>query len=160
MGKGVAADGSAKASENGLNYGHGFSFRDKELRTGFMFFEIFSVVNIKMGRFFLFFVDFWLDFADKWIWRSRPGMITKNIWKLADACIEAGYFPSLVGQRFVLGLDVPESGRAILHRAEVSFRLFSPCRVWLMSGRKCFLLGDSCALPGDLSSGVRPPYTG
>ncbi|MBA7648724.1 hypothetical protein ES703_56512 [subsurface metagenome] len=87
-------------------------------------------------------------------------MITQNIWDLADACIEAGYFPHLVGKKFVLGLEIPGSGRAILRRAEVSFRLFSPCRVWLMSGRRCFLLGDSHALPGDLSSGVRPPYTG
>lgn len=87
-------------------------------------------------------------------------MTTEEIWVLADACIEAGFFPGLAGQRFVLGLDVPVTGRAVLHRDEVSFRLFSPCRVWLMSGRRCFLLGDSHALPGDLSSGVRPPYTG
>ncbi len=87
-------------------------------------------------------------------------MTTDFIWKLADSCIEAGFFPGLVGQRFILGLDVPGTGRAILRREEISFRLFSPCRVWLMSGRMCFLLGDSHALPGDLSSGVRPPWTG
>ncbi|MBA7661581.1 hypothetical protein ES703_69601 [subsurface metagenome] len=87
-------------------------------------------------------------------------MTSKDIWDLADSCIEAGFFPSLVGQRFVLGLEVPGSGRAILHREEVSFRLYCHCRVWLMSGRRCFLLGDSHALPGDLLSGVRPPYTG
>lgn len=87
-------------------------------------------------------------------------MITQDIWDIADLCIEAGFFPGLVGQRFVLGLEVPGTGRAILHRAEISFRLHCPCRVWLMSGRRSFLLGDSHALPGDLSSGVRPPYTG
>ncbi len=87
-------------------------------------------------------------------------MTTQDIWDLADGCIEAGFFPRLAGQRFVLGLEVPGTERAIVHRVEVSFRLFLPCRVWLMSGRKCFLLGDSHALPGDLSSGVRPPYTG
>lgn len=87
-------------------------------------------------------------------------MTTDFLWQFADLCIEAGFFPRLVGKRFVLGLEVPGSGRAILHRAEVSFRLWCPCRVWLMSGRRCFLLGDSHALPGDLSEGVRPPYTG
>lgn len=87
-------------------------------------------------------------------------MTTKDIWDLADLCIEAGYYPGLVGQRFVLGLEVPGTGRAILHREQVSFRLFCPCRIWLMSGRVRVLLGDSHALPGDLSSGVRPPYTG
>jgi len=87
-------------------------------------------------------------------------MTTQDIWDIADACIEAGLFPGLVGQRFVLGLEIRGAERAIIHRADVSFRLFLPCRVWLMSGRRCFLLGDSHALPGDLSSGVRPPYTG
>lgn len=87
-------------------------------------------------------------------------MTTEQIWDLVDLCIEAGFFPLLVGRKFVLGLEFQGVGRAIIHRTEISFRLFHPCRVWLMSGRKCFLLGDSHALPGDLSSGVRPPYTG
>lgn len=87
-------------------------------------------------------------------------MTTDHIWNLADLCIEAGYFPGLAGRRFVLGLEVPGTGRAILHREQVSFRLFRPCRIWLMSGRIRVLLGDSHALPGDLSSGVRPPWTG
>ena len=87
-------------------------------------------------------------------------MTTDFLWKLADSCIEAGYFPGLVGRRFVLGLEVPGTGRAILHRKHVSFRLHCPCRVWLMSGRIRVMLGDSHALPGDLSSGVRPPWTG
>ncbi len=87
-------------------------------------------------------------------------MYTQEIWDLADGCVTEGYFPALVGQRFVLGLEIPGTRRAIIHRGEVSFRLFLPCRVWLLSGRKRFLLGDSHALPGDLSSGVRPPYTG
>ncbi len=86
-------------------------------------------------------------------------MTTQDIWDLADGCIERGFFPRLSGQRFVLGLEVPGTGRAIIHRAEISFRLDTPCRVWLMSGRRCFLLGDSHALPGDLDCGVRPPYT-
>ncbi|MBA7649697.1 hypothetical protein ES703_57495 [subsurface metagenome] len=87
-------------------------------------------------------------------------MTTQDIWDIADACIERGYFPGLSGRRFVLGLEIPGQTRAIIHRAEVSFRLFQPCRVWLMSGHKRFLLGDSHALPGDLDCGVRPPYTG
>ncbi len=87
-------------------------------------------------------------------------MTTQEIWDLADSCIEAGFFPGLVGRRFVLGLEVSVTGRAVIHREDVSFRLQCPCRVWLMSGEFIFLLGDSHALPGDLSSGVRPPYTG
>lgn len=87
-------------------------------------------------------------------------MNTNFIWELADWCIDEGYFPQLVGRRYVLGLEVPGTGRVILHREQVSFRLHCPCRVWLMSGRILRLLGDSHALPGDLSSGVRPPYTG
>ncbi len=88
------------------------------------------------------------------------GMTSKDIWDLADLCITAGYFPKLVGQRFVLGLSIPDTGRVIIHREEESFRLFCACRVWLMSGRIRVLLGDSHVLPGDLSSGVRPPWTG
>lgn len=87
-------------------------------------------------------------------------MTTKDIFELADLCIEAGFFPKLSGQGYVLGLEVPNCGRAIIHRAEVSFRLHIPCRVWLMSGKVCLLLGDSHALPADLSSGIRPPWTG
>lgn len=87
-------------------------------------------------------------------------MTTEHLWYLADACIEAGYFPGLVGQRFVLGMEVRGTGRAIIHRNHVAFRLHCPCRVWLMSGKIRVLLGDSHALPGDLSSGVRPPWTG
>ncbi len=87
-------------------------------------------------------------------------MTTADIFRLVDLCIEAGYFPRLSGQRYVLGLEVPVTNRAIIHRKEVSFRLHIPCRVWLMSGKVTVLLGDSHALPADLSSGVRPPWTG
>lgn len=87
-------------------------------------------------------------------------MMTSHLWHLADACIEAGYFPQLVGRRFVLGLEVPGRRRAIVHRAEAPFWLYCPCRVWLLSGSAHVLLGDSHALPGDLSSGVRPPWKG
>ncbi len=87
-------------------------------------------------------------------------MTTQDIWDLADGCIERGFFPGLSGRRFVLGLEIPGAGRAIIHRNEVVFRLFQPCRVWLMTGKVSVLLGDSHALPGDLDCGVRPPYTG
>lgn len=87
-------------------------------------------------------------------------MTSRDIFDLADGCIERGFFPSLAGRRFVLGLDVQGSGRAIIHREDVAFRIFCPCRVWLMSGKVRRLLGDSHALPGDLDCGVRPPYTG
>lgn len=87
-------------------------------------------------------------------------MTTDHFWFLADACIEAGYYPQLAGRRFVLGLEIPGTGRAIFHRDNEAFRLAFPCRVWLMSGKIRVLLGDSHALPGDLSSGTRPPWTG
>jgi len=86
-------------------------------------------------------------------------MTTQDIWDIADACVEAGFFPDLVGRRYVLGLDVQTTGRAIIHRKHVTFQLFCPCRIWLLSGRIRVLLGDSCALPGDLCDGVRPPFT-
>lgn len=91
---------------------------------------------------------------------ERPDMTTTDIWTLSDACIEAGFFPLLAGRKYVLGMEVHNTGRAIVHRNEVEFRLHCPCRVWLMSGVVSVLLGDSHALPGDLSSGVRPPWTG
>lgn len=87
-------------------------------------------------------------------------MTTADIFELIDSCIEAGFFPQLAGRRFVLGMDIPDTERAIIHREQVSFRLFQPCRVWILSGRIRVLLGDSHALPGDLSSGIRPPWTG
>ena len=87
-------------------------------------------------------------------------MTTAQIFTVADAAIEAGWIPALIGRRFVLGLDVQGSERAIIHRADVSFRLFCPCRVWLMSGRIRILLGDSHAIPIDLEAGVSPPWTG
>jgi len=87
-------------------------------------------------------------------------MNTSDIFRLADECIKRGIFPALAGRRFVLCMDVEGSGRAIIHRKNVDFRLHCPCRVWLMSGKKRYLLGDSFALPGDLSSGTRPPWTG
>ena len=77
-----------------------------------------------------------------------PGMYTDDIFLLADSCIEAGYFPRLVGQKFVLGMDIQGSGRAIIHRTDVSFLMSCPCRVWLLSGAIRVLLGDSHALPG------------
>lgn len=86
-------------------------------------------------------------------------MTTQDIWKLADACILAGHFPRLRDRRFVLVLQVPKVGRAVLHRKEVSFRLHYPCRIWLMSGPIRLLLGDSTALPLILPFDVGPPYT-
>ncbi|MBA7697569.1 hypothetical protein ES703_106236 [subsurface metagenome] len=87
-------------------------------------------------------------------------MYTDDIFVLVDSCIEAGYWPSLVGRRFVLGMDTQGTGRAIIHRTDVSFSMSYPCRVWILSGTIRVLLGDLHALPGDLSSGTRPPWTG
>lgn len=87
-------------------------------------------------------------------------MTTRDIFDIADGCIERGFFPGLTGQKYVLGMDIVGSGRAIIHKNHVNFRLHCPCRVWLLSGKTHVLLGDSHALPGDLDCGVRPPYTG
>ncbi len=92
--------------------------------------------------------------------KERPCMTTAQIFALADACIEAGIFPGLKGKRFVLVLVIEGTGRAIIHRNEVSFLIFCPCRVWVMCGKVRVLLGDEHALPLDLSSGTRPPWTG
>lgn len=89
-----------------------------------------------------------------------PGMTTADIFRLADACIEVGFFSALTGRHYVLGLDIPGTERAIIHRQQVSFRLHCPCRVWLMSGRIRVLLGDSHALPASVDENVRPPFTG
>lgn len=86
-------------------------------------------------------------------------MNTQDIWDFADACIEVGLIPSLVGEGYVLGLEIPGTGRGIVHRKHVTFKLQHPCRIWLMSGTVHFFLGDSSALPGDVNCGVRPPYT-
>jgi len=87
-------------------------------------------------------------------------MYTKDIFDLADACITEGVLPLLAGRRYVLGLELPGAERGIVHRSDVNFRVPIPCRVWLLSGKICVLLGDSSALPGDLSDGVFPPFTG
>ncbi|GAJ20515.1 unnamed protein product, partial [marine sediment metagenome] len=112
------------------------------------------------GKKTFFFLVFFFEVVDSGFRRSRPDMTTEDIWDLADACIEAGFFPLLAGRRFVLGLEILGTERVIIHRKEVSFRIGFPCRVWLLSGKARLLLGDSHALPGDLTSGVRPPYTG
>lgn len=86
-------------------------------------------------------------------------MTTKDIFDLADGCIEAGFFPELAGRRYVLRLLIPGTGWFTVQKKYLNFRLHSPCQVWCMSGKvRCFL-GDSTALPGDLSDSVRPPYT-
>lgn len=87
-------------------------------------------------------------------------MTTRDIFDLADECVERGFFPLLSGRSFVLGLFVLGGERAIIHREHVNFRVFCPCRVWLISGKIMCFLGESSALPGDLDCGVRPPYTG
>lgn len=87
-------------------------------------------------------------------------MSTADIFGLADLCIEAGFFPRLVGQKYVLALEAESTERVKIHRAAACSRFVIPCRVWLMSGKTTVLLGDSHALPGDLCSGVRPPWTG
>ncbi len=122
--------------------------------------DILTVVNMKMERFSLVWGCVLPMELVGGVNLRGPGMYTSDIFELADVCIEAGFLPLLAGRRFVLGLEVPGTGRGIVRRDDVDFRLHCPCRVWLLSGSIRVLLGDSAALPGDLSDGVGPPFTG
>ncbi len=86
-------------------------------------------------------------------------MTSKDIFRLADLCIEAGCYPDLVDRRYILIMQIDGLKVQRIHRKQVTFRLWVPCRVWLMSGSVRVLLGDSDALPVDLAEGVRPPWT-
>ena len=134
-----------------------FELLKRVFRVSLFCIRVGQYVNRKKNNFSL---EFFFEVVDSVFRRSRPDMTTEQIWALADSCIEAGFCPVRAGRRFVLGLEIPGAERAIIHRKEVSFRVGFPCRVWLLSGKIRFLLGDSHALPGDLSSGVRPPWTG
>lgn len=91
---------------------------------------------------------------------AGPDIFTSDIFRLADLCIEAGFFPGLEDWRYVLLLRFEGGPRVEIRRAHVNCLLPGPCRVWLAKGGRRFLLGDSHSLPADLSSGVRPPYIG
>ena len=91
---------------------------------------------------------------------AGPDIFTGSIFALADLCIEAGFFPGLADGRYVLLLRFWPGKKCEIHRAQLSFPLPSPCRVWLAKGNKAFLLGDSHSLPADLSAGVMPPFLG
>lgn len=91
---------------------------------------------------------------------TRSGIFTADIFRLADLCIEAGFFSGLEDQRYALLLVWSGKDHAEIHRAQVNCILPTPCRVWLVKGQKCLLLGDSASLPADLSAGIGPPYVG
>jgi len=87
-------------------------------------------------------------------------MFTSDIFRLADLCIDAGYYPGLDDLRYIVLLRWSGQDCAEIHRADPDEALPSPCRVWLVKGPLCELLGDSAALPADLSAGVSPPFLG
>ena len=91
---------------------------------------------------------------------TRSDIFTADIFRLADLCIEAGFFPGLEDGQYVLLLRFEGGFRADAHRGDDRCLLPSPCRVWLVKGPRICLLGDSASLPADLSAGVRPPYIG
>ncbi|MBA7709158.1 hypothetical protein ES703_118070 [subsurface metagenome] len=91
---------------------------------------------------------------------TGPDIYSAVIFRLADLCIEAGFFPGLDDKRYVLLLVFEGTSRCEIRRADVDCLLPRPCRVWLAKGRSLFLLGDSHSLPADLSCGVSPPYIG
>ena len=112
----------------------------------------------------LFFLVFLLAFV-RWLVYSAfggpdPVIYTADIFKVADLCIEAGYFPGLEDRRYILLLRWLTGPSCEIHRKQVSCVLPLTCRVWLVKGTYRYLLGDSDALPADLSDGVSPPFTG
>lgn len=85
---------------------------------------------------------------------------TADIFRLADLLIEAGYFPKLEGKVYCLILRETGTECWTIHRRQASCVLPKSYRVWLVKGRTQCLLGDSDALPADLSAGVSPPFLG
>ena len=83
---------------------------------------------------------------------------TADIFKLADLLIEAGYYPELEDRRYILVLRSTGSECWTIRREQVSCSLPKHYRVWLVKGKVQHLLGESDALPADLSAGVSPPY--
>ena len=91
---------------------------------------------------------------------AGPDIFTADIFRLADLCIQEGLFPGFEDWRYVLLLRFEGGARCEVRRAGVNAVLPMPCRVWIAKGGKRLLLGDSHSLPGDLSDGVCPPFTG
>ncbi|MBA7690477.1 hypothetical protein ES703_99005 [subsurface metagenome] len=91
---------------------------------------------------------------------TRSGMNSADIFRIADLCIEAGYFPGLEDGWYALRLVFEGDFGAVIHRRQVNCVLPRPCRIWLVKGRICRLLGDTASLPADLSAGVWPPFIG
>lgn len=87
-------------------------------------------------------------------------MNSKRLFEIADRCIEMGFFPGLVGRRYVLRLEVQGTGWTSLHKKHVGFEMLCPCRVWIVSGRVRYMLGDSFALPDVIDGSSRPAWTG
>ncbi len=87
-------------------------------------------------------------------------MNSKFFFDVVDRCIELGFFPRLVGKRYVLRLEVEGTGWTTLHKNHVKFEIFCPCRIWCVSGSVRYMVGDSFALPGVIDGSVRPPWTG
>ncbi len=87
-------------------------------------------------------------------------MNSKGLFEIVDRCIELGFFPGLVGKRYVLRLEVQGTGWATLHKKHVGFEMDCPCRIWIVSGHVRYMLGDSFALPGVIEESGRPPWTG
>ncbi|MBA7656941.1 hypothetical protein ES703_64870 [subsurface metagenome] len=91
---------------------------------------------------------------------TGPDIHSADIFRFADLCIEAGFFPGLEDGHYVLLLKFEGLERCEIRRAYCNFLLPRPGRVWLAKGKKRFLLGDSHICPVDLSAGCRPPFLG
>lgn len=91
---------------------------------------------------------------------TGSGIFSYDIWAFADICVEAGLCRGFEDKHYILLMMFHPRKRAEIRRGHVNFLLPSPCRVWLCKGKKRFFLGDSHALPVDLSAGVSPPFLG
>lgn len=87
-------------------------------------------------------------------------MESSYFFDVVDRGLALGFFAGLAGEKYVLRLHVKGTGWSTLHRADRSFTLFCPCRIWVVSGKVRYLVGDSAALPGEVIASVRPPWTG
>lgn len=89
---------------------------------------------------------------------ARPGIYTQDIFRLADALIERGWFEGLSDGQYALLLLGEPGERYTVRRSEVNAVLSKSFRVWLVKGRTRYVLGESSELPREVPAGVGPPF--
>lgn len=111
-----------------------------------------------MEKIFLFFG--WTAGAgfDDTIGMARPGIYTKDIFRLADELIGIGWFSGLADGQYCLLLIGEPGERYTIHRSEVNAVLPKSFRVWLVKGSVRYPLGESSVLPREAPAAVGPPF--